>query len=808
MEKRFGGVPALRELYREASTGRLYRVVHVHGRKAEVILCFVFGSKLILKYVPMHEFRERSAVEYEGEGKLFKVKQGDDPYGFLDRIKRTTLANKILSDLNWKRIEPLVNDPDHFYRTLFRGADRTRILQDLADESGLAIQGIRKLHREYLQRGMTAVSVIGDLWRCGRRIQPPRYQDGEEAESIEIVRKYEKRPGRAPSRRGEHAMPTEALHRLFEQCIDIYVTNKMGPWRLDLSEEMRREIERFNGRVLFSAMRRKRRSSARVKAGRRKRISSPSVRRSGKRTRTTWQDLADFINYVSRCTRVVRDLGGQVIELELAPAGIVTVRQLTHYYRSRVDLDIQKKRAMGPREYALVGRPKRGHALQHSVGPGAEYMIDATIADEYLVLSYDRTIVVKRPTVYLVMDVSSRMVVGLHVTFDPPSFEGVALVLENIATPKDEFCARFGIDIEWNLWPCEYFPLTGFIADRGSDFMHYAAWQSINKCLATSISNTRAWDPTMRGLMERRFGIIPAHYQRASFGVVEADAATRGAPHYAWDATLTITEFVKKLIRAILRYNQTPIGREGAIPEMVTAGLADTPLNRWNWGLDNLTGSLRKYSIDEVRRATWPSELAKPTDRGLRWHGIYYTSPLIESKLIHCWGKRAGEGIEIRFNPDDLSKIIILGDDHWEYAHLSGTNRISPESMTLMEWEIYKYLDKRNAREQHDALEAQRAMDLLNNSSENRAARREQKAALKQAGIEHPVGQRRNHADNNVDAMKSSASRFGKFKVKNQDVVKDNDSLDSLKKSSESESEDVDILKKIAEDTRKMLDNL
>ncbi|MCA8348511.1 hypothetical protein [Burkholderia cepacia] len=656
---------------------------------------------------------------------------------------------------------------------------------------------------------MSEAAVAAELWRCGRQVQPPRYQRGEDAVPTIISRNYEKRPGRVPSRRGTHAVPSEALHRLFEQCIDIYVTNRMGPWRLDISDELRNEIREFNKKAIFPATRTKKKTKSDTKKSARTRRPHPSGRRSGKRTRTTWQDLTDFLNYVCRCVRQVRDISGQIIELELAPLGIVSVRQLTHYYRSRVDVEVQKQRAMGPRQYALEGRPKRGHALQHSVGPGAEYMIDATIADMYLVLPYDRTVVVKRPTVYLAMDVWSRLIVGLHVTFDPPSFDGVALILENIATPKDEFCARFGIDIEWSLWPCEYFPSSGFIADRGSDFMKSAAWQAVNQHLATPISNTKASDPILRALMERRFGIIPAYYQRASFGVVEVDAATRGAPHYAWDATLTITEFTKKVVRAILRYNQTPVGREGAVPEMVAAGLPDTPLNRWNWGLDNLTGSLRKYSLDEIRCATWPTEFAKPTDRGLRWRGAYYTSPLIESKLIHCWGKHARESVQIQFNPGDLSRIILAGDDHWEYARLAGTNKQSPDDLTLMEWEIYRYLDRSNARAQHDVLEPQRVMDLLNNAEESRAAKREQHIALEQAGLDHPLQQGKRDSVTHLAGIGSAKGGFGNFRVRSSGgSERPLEPPPPPNGGHQNKPDDDEILQKIAESTRKMLDGV
>ncbi|MGF6507049.1 hypothetical protein [Paraburkholderia sp. 32] len=742
MAERVVRLPALRELYREQSSEKIYRVVHVERESSEVVLCYIFGSRLTLRFVSLTDFCALSARGYSGTDGLKRIKQDRDPYSVLQRGLRATPAGSDQSDVNWKRITPLHKDSRKLYRALRGGAGRTQILQEIADDSGVTIQRIRELFRNYLQRGMDEAAVASEFWRCGRRLQPPRWQTGEDATPTIVTREYKERPGRKPSNPHPHAPRTDALERLFEQCVDLYLTSKLGPWTLDLSEEDEEKIRKHAQAARFPSTRRPRKQSNR-RASSIRRSRSSSGRRGGPRARVTWEDLKDFLNYVCRCTREVRDHTGQIIDLELAPFGIITQRQLTHYYQTRVPPATRKRREMGERQYARHGRPIKGHALQHSVGPGQEYLIDATIADVFLVLSYDRTVVVGRPTVYLAMDVWSRMIVGFYVTFDPPSFEGVALMLENIATPKDELCAKFGIKIAWEDWPCEYLPQSRFFADRGVDFMKTASWQAVNEILGIAISNAKAGDPTLRALVERRFGILPAHFQRATFGVVEADATTRGAPHYAWDANHTISEFTRKLIRAILRHNRTPIGRKGAIIEMATAGIADTPLNRWNYGLENLTGTLRKHSIDEIRRATWPVDEATPRKEGLRWRGLNYTSTYIQSKHVHLLGKNAKKKVAIQFNPDSPSQILIQGDMKWEYANLAKNNEVRPDGGTLMEWAVYRHVDRVNARKEHDALQPRRIMDALNNAEESRAAKREQSMALKQAGIGHPRQQRR-----------------------------------------------------------------
>lgn len=738
------GLPAIRQLVRDESDEKVYRVVLAGGTAPDVVLCHIYGGELKIMHVPVAEFQRRAVSGYQGNDRFVWIEQ--DPFDAFKQMTRVTSGHVLKSQENWNRIEALVSHPALFRKTLYPGVARRLIFEQHAKAQGVCVQVIRRLHRWYLQRGMTPLAVSSNLWRSGRAEQPPRFRDDSDVNSEIRKRQFSARPGRRPPDTRRYALPSELLDRLLSQYVDIYLTSREGPWDVDVPDELMKQIGVTVLNATFPSRRTARKKSRPegISSKRGRRWPRAAPKRQGRRRRRTMQNMVDHLNYVCRCVREVRDVTGQIIELELAPFEEVTLRQFQHYWMTRVPVSVRKRRAMGERTYELTGRPIQGHALQHSVGPGAEFMIDATIADIYLVSRVSRIVVVGRPTVYLVMDVWSRMIVGVLATFDPPSFDAVALVLENIVTPKDELCARYGLAIEQQQWPCQCLPSVGFVTDRGSDYMKVDAWRAVARSLHLSISNVKVRDPLMRALIERRFGVIPLHFQPASFGVVEKDAAIRGAPRYAWDATHTLGEFTKKLLRAILVYNQMPIGREGAEPDMVFQGMADTPLNRWNWGMENRTGSLRKHSLDEVRMATWPHDTATPKGKGLDWNGVYYTSPYIESTLVHCWGRRGRDPVPIQFNPGNISQIILLGKDHPEYGYQARTNRVMPGDTTLMEWEIQKMLSRANARQQMEAMQPQRVMENLNNGQESRMARQEQREALARAGLDHPetVGMR------------------------------------------------------------------
>jgi hypothetical protein len=54
--------PAVRDLYRDVSSGKLYRVVYADRGAQHVVPCHIFGSRLDLWFITLPDFRTRSAL--------------------------------------------------------------------------------------------------------------------------------------------------------------------------------------------------------------------------------------------------------------------------------------------------------------------------------------------------------------------------------------------------------------------------------------------------------------------------------------------------------------------------------------------------------------------------------------------------------------------------------------------------------------------------------------------------------------------------------------------------------------------------
>ncbi len=132
-------------------------------------------------------------------------------------------------------------------------------------------------------------------------------------------------------------------------------------------------------------------------------------------------------------------------------------RLLEHYLHSRY----------GEKEYNLNIKASLHKTDYGMIYPGYKIMVDATVADFYLVDRLTHSKVIGRPTIYLAVDVFSRMLVGLHISMQPESWEGYAIPLHNTFCPKPEYCSRFDISINDEDWPFHHIPVE-IIADNSS----------------------------------------------------------------------------------------------------------------------------------------------------------------------------------------------------------------------------------------------------------------------------------------------------------------------------------------------------
>lgn len=344
------------------------------------------------------------------------------------------------------------------------------------------------------------------------------------------------------------------------------------------------------------------------------------------------------------------------------PNRIPSYHQFYYWFKKLEDpkKDIEFRKSA--KEYELKHRPLLSNSKVETNGPGTRFQIDATIADIYLVSSFDVNRIIGRPVVYAIVDVYSRIITGIYVGLEGPSWLGAMMALDNMVAEKVAFCKQYGIDITEEQWPTYHLPEI-IIADRG-EFEGYAVEGIINN-LNIRIENTTAYRGDLKGIVERKFRTINGKVKQKAPGAIQKEYRERGDRDYRLDATLDLKEFTALIITLVLQHNHKVIDKYPMEKEMITDGIVPTPINLWNWGIQNRKGRLRTIDRDILRLNVLPRGRATISRAGIKFKNLLYGS---KRAIEEQWyAKLKNKSINVVYDPRHLDKIYIPSDNGMDY---------------------------------------------------------------------------------------------------------------------------------------------
>ncbi|WP_235669295.1 Mu transposase C-terminal domain-containing protein, partial [Pseudomonas savastanoi] len=319
-------------------------------------------------------------------------------------------------------------------------------------------------------------------------------------------------------------------------------------------------------------------------------------------------------------------------------------------------------------DFAKDFRPLSSTSTTETLGPGYRYQIDATIADIYLVSEHDRSLIVGRPVVYMVIDVFSRMVVGMYVGFEGPSWVSAMVALANTVADKVEYCRQYGVEIDASDWPVKGLPDV-VLADKGE--LNGTKVEAFSQAFGVRIENAPARRGDAKGIVERYFRTVQERFKPYASGVVEdTTSRKRGGHDYRLDASLTLPEFTQIIIAGILYHNNfhtlSKYDRTSGMP----GDLPAIPVMLWNWGLANLTGRLRTAPEVLVQINLLPHEAATVSELGIRLFGCFYScKEAIREGWFHRGQGRRPTGVTVAYDPRSADYIYLRPSnslkDYW-----------------------------------------------------------------------------------------------------------------------------------------------
>lgn len=345
----------------------------------------------------------------------------------------------------------------------------------------------------------------------------------------------------------------------------------------------------------------------------------------------------------------------------------------------------------------LTGKDWKGVA-----GPGHTWAIDSTIGDIYLRSSVNRSWIIGRPIVYILVDVWSTAVVGFYVCLAGPSWEMAKIAL---------FCSAADSVLIGSIWGYE--PMLTLdpsptlcailLCDRG-EYLSQGASCTGTK-LELDLAYTPPYRPELKGLVEVLHRIGKDKQYHFVPGAIDARRKEfdlrRFNPN---EAVLTIREYVHLLHFIFSEYNLTADRSHRLDAHMKAANVVPSPSGLWRWGHQVGIGTRRAVSSTDLITNLLPTAKASVITNGVNLGGREYQSDVTKDEQWSAHARNFGGWLlPSYYFPGSVSTIWTPNQENSDLLNLSLVDQstASPELTwdEVADAHVYHLID--NAKREH-----------------------------------------------------------------------------------------------------------
>lgn len=310
--------------------------------------------------------------------------------------------------------------------------------------------------------------------------------------------------------------------------------------------------------------------------------------------------------------------------------------------------------------------PLRG-AFPHANTALSVVQIDHTPVDIILVDEVFRN-PFNRPYLTLAIDVFSRMVVGIHLSFDPPGASGTGICISNAILPKEIYLDKLGIKGEWGCWGV----METIHVDNAKEFrgnMLRRACENYNINLEFRPPAT----PEYGGHIERLLGTLSKKIHDLP-GTTFSNSHEKSTYKSEKHASLTLEEFEKWIVTYIVNvYHKQIHSGIGMSPEKkYLAGIYGDE-NNPGIGLPPRLLNERKIRLDFM-----PYFERSIQKYGIIIDHIYYYSDVLKNYINVRNKSSISKKYLFRRNPKDISVVYFYDPETSEYYEIPYRNSVYP----------------------------------------------------------------------------------------------------------------------------------
>ena len=337
-------------------------------------------------------------------------------------------------------------------------------------------------------------------------------------------------------------------------------------------------------------------------------------------------------------------------------------RQLDYFLKANYPLEERVRKRKGDKVFEQNHRSTEGSIQLDCHGVGHMYEFDATVADVILVSSSDPAAIVGKPTLYLIIDRASRMIVGWYVGFENASYAAAMQAILSIGEDKQALCRYLEIDYDPSDWVAHGILPEEFIADQGELVSKKA--RRIARSIRSTLTNVPGLRPDWKPLVECGFAMIhkviaphtPAY-------APDADNRKRRGIKHDRHAALNIKNFASLIVKAIIKHNKSMQKHFPLSISQVADGVPPIPRELYLHGLRRRMGKLDQMDFERVRAELMPRDKATITSDGILWEELLYSCPEARARGWLVEGRRHRKPLEIAFDYRLVDEIVVYSPD-------------------------------------------------------------------------------------------------------------------------------------------------
>jgi len=329
------------------------------------------------------------------------------------------------------------------------------------------------------------------------------------------------------------------------------------------------------------------------------------------------------------------------------------------------------------RAVARYGEDEANRRFRHSKAglratrPNERVEVDHTPLDLFVVDEHSH-LPLGRPWITVAIDKRSRMVLGFHISFSPPSVEAVMHCLRHAVLPKIDLKARY--PALKNSWLAYGLPET-LVVDNGLEF-HAEALEAAALGLGFRIEFGGKRKPFHKGAIERFLKTL-------NYNLIHKLPGTSFAKYWQrfdFDPLKNALITLEKLHEVIHRWILDVYGQE------VHRGISEPPALRWQRESKMYAPEL-PACVDKL-----DIHFSQVAHRRVWHYGIQlHSDQFYQSSELQDLRRRYGEKLEVqvRFHNADMTQIHVQDPESEEYITVENT---APDEVRGMSATQYKWI--------------------------------------------------------------------------------------------------------------------